>query len=50
MTNTMRETKKIFTRGIMIGFYSFGLWLSNPEYSYSSELDLLSLSFHKNLG
>ncbi len=49
MTNTMRETKKIFTRGVMIGFYSFGLWLSNPEYSYSSELDLLSLSFRTRI-
>ncbi len=45
MINAWRETKKKFTRGVLIGFCSFGLWLSTPEYSYSTELDLLSLSF-----
>ena len=45
MTNALRKTKNKFTRGAMLGIYSFGLWLSNPNYSYSLELDLLSMSF-----
>lgn len=49
MTNALRETKKKFTRGVMLGIFSFGLWLSHPEYSYSSELDLLSLSFRTRI-
>ena len=49
MTSALREAKKKFTRVIMLGLYLFGLWLSNPEYSYSSELDLLSLSFRTRI-
>ena len=48
-TNALREMKKKFTSGVMIGLYSFGLWLSNPEYSYSSELDPVSLSFRTRI-
>ena len=49
MTDALRETKKKFVRVMMMAFYPFGLWLSNPEYSYSSELDLLSLSFRTRI-
>ena len=49
MTNALRETKKKFTRGALLGLYLVGLLLSTPEYSYSSELDLLSLSFRTRI-
>jgi len=49
MINALPEQKKKTTRGLMIGICSFGLWLSNPEYSYSAELDLLSLGFRTRI-